>query len=128
MRCQQSPGRSDDGLVNTVLDALPSPTVLLDPDGVIVIANSAWTDAGVEHGAPISTGADYYAATVGLHDDPEGKALVQSLRELARGELPEVSIVIVMSSVMSRTYPGRRRYHACTARMVRWTRSAARSS
>jgi diguanylate cyclase (GGDEF)-like protein len=92
VRRQQSAGRTDHTLVNTVLDALPSPTVLLDPDGVIVMANSAWTDAGVALGESIPTGVNYYAAAVGIHDDPEGHALVQSLRELARGELPEVSV------------------------------------
>src|SRR5215212_1571772 len=77
-----SPDRNA-ALVNAVLDALPSPTVLLDPDGIVVMGNSAWTAAGMEHGAPILVGADYYAAAVGLHDDPEGHALVRLLRELA---------------------------------------------
>ena len=34
------PSRAD--LVAGVLDALPSPTVLIDPDGTMLLVNSAW--------------------------------------------------------------------------------------
>src|SRR4051812_25146927 len=36
---------SDGVLVEAVLDALPSPTVLLAPDGTVVLTNSVWGDA-----------------------------------------------------------------------------------
>jgi diguanylate cyclase (GGDEF)-like protein len=79
-------------LVNAVLDALPSPTVLLDPDGTIVLGNSAWTAAGEEHGESITIGTNYYASSLQLGDDPDARLLVRSLQELARGERAEVSV------------------------------------
>lgn len=82
----------DATLVEAVLDALDAPTVLLDPTGVIVLANSAWTAAGEQHGQPIPPGVDYYAAATGLHDDADGRTLVASLRGLARGECSAVSL------------------------------------
>ncbi|MGY2004273.1 putative bifunctional diguanylate cyclase/phosphodiesterase [Blastococcus sp. SYSU DS1024] len=75
-----------------MVDALPSPTVLLDPNGVIVMVNSAWVAAGREHGQSIRPGADYYAEAVGLADDPEGRGLITELRELIAGERTHVSI------------------------------------
>jgi diguanylate cyclase (GGDEF)-like protein len=92
VRRQQCDERTDSVLVSAVLDAIASPTVLLDPDGVIVMGNSAWTDAGRQHGAPILAGSDYYAAAIAVHDDADGRALVHSLRELARGRCVEVSV------------------------------------
>ncbi|HET6391590.1 MAG TPA: EAL domain-containing protein [Blastococcus sp.] len=82
----------DAAMVEAVLDALDAPTVLLDPDGIIVLGNSAWTAAGVEHGTPIPPGVDYYVAAAALGDDAEGRALVASLRALARGERAAVSL------------------------------------
>lgn len=82
----------DATLVEAVLDALDAPTVLLDPSGTIVLGNSAWSAAGVEHGDPIPPGADYYAAATALHDDLEGRLLVDQLRELARGRRSAVSL------------------------------------
>ncbi|WP_241037134.1 putative bifunctional diguanylate cyclase/phosphodiesterase [Blastococcus litoris] len=79
-------------LVHAVLDALPSPTVLLDPDGVIVLTNDEWTRAGEQHGNHIPPGADYYAAATAVHGDAEGRALVRSLRALARGECTSVTV------------------------------------
>jgi diguanylate cyclase (GGDEF)-like protein len=92
VRRQQRDERTDAGLVSAVLDAIASPTVLLDPDGVIVMGNSAWTEAGRAHGEHLLAGVDYYAAAVALHDDADGRALVESLRELARGTRTEVSV------------------------------------
>jgi len=83
---------ADAGLMKAVLDALPSPTVLLDPQGTIVMGNSAWTMAGEEHGEHIAAGADYYASALLLCDDDTGRFLVHSLRELARGQRAEVSV------------------------------------
>jgi diguanylate cyclase (GGDEF)-like protein len=78
--------------VEAVLDSLPSPTVLLDPDGVIVMVNSAWTAAGLEHGAPIEIGADYYEQAIGLTDDDDARRLVVELRELSRGLRDDVAV------------------------------------
>ncbi|RBY89386.1 bifunctional diguanylate cyclase/phosphodiesterase [Blastococcus sp. TF02A-30] len=82
----------DAGLVAAIVDALPSPTVVLDPDGVIVMVNRAWEQDGRDHGVAIRPGADYYAEAVGLADDPEGRTLVSELRELIAGLRTEVSI------------------------------------
>ncbi|MCF6746317.1 EAL domain-containing protein [Blastococcus sp. KM273128] len=90
-RSTGSSGR-DAALVEAVLDALASPTVLLDPDGRVVLANSAWTAAGVERQAPIRPGADYHALALALRDDEDGRRLVRELRELADGERAEVSV------------------------------------
>src|SRR3712207_1479351 len=90
------PSERDDAvdavLVHAVLDALPSPTVLLDPDGVIVLTNDEWTRAGEQHGNHIRPGSDYYAAATTVHGDAEGWALVRSLRALARGERSAVAV------------------------------------
>jgi PAS domain-containing protein len=83
---------SDAAVVEAVLDALPSPTVLLDPDGTVVMGNRAWTAAGEEHGRRIDIAADYYADALLLCDDADARTLVQSLRELAEGLRSEVSI------------------------------------
>ncbi|UOY03740.1 putative bifunctional diguanylate cyclase/phosphodiesterase [Blastococcus sp. PRF04-17] len=92
VRRRPSAGGADAVLVEAVLDSLPSPTVLLDPDGVIVMVNSAWTAAGLEHGAPIEIGADYYADATALQDDVDAQRLVAELRELSRGLRSDVAV------------------------------------
>ncbi|CCG01964.1 putative bifunctional diguanylate cyclase/phosphodiesterase [Blastococcus saxobsidens] len=82
----------DAELVAAVVDALPSPTVVLDPQGVIVLVNSAWVTDGRKHGQAIRPGADYFAEAVSLADDPDGRTLVAELRELIAGERSEMSI------------------------------------
>ncbi len=79
-------------VVEAMLDALPSPTVLLDPAGTVVMGNRAWTAAGDEAGEHIATGADYYADALRLHDDADARALVRSLRELSQGLSSKVSV------------------------------------
>src|SRR4051812_30581131 len=83
---------SDAAVVEAMLDALPSPTVLLDPDGTVVMGNRAWTAAGEEHGQHIDIAADYYADALLLCDDADARTLVHALRELAAGLRSEVSI------------------------------------
>jgi diguanylate cyclase (GGDEF)-like protein len=85
----------DAALMEAVLDALPSPTVLLDPDGLLVLGNTAWSrrastydDQPIQHGV----GSSYYDNLLGLWDDEVSRGLVQSLRELSRGERDEVSL------------------------------------
>ncbi|MDK3258117.1 putative bifunctional diguanylate cyclase/phosphodiesterase [Blastococcus capsensis] len=82
----------DAALIAAVVDALPSPTVVLDPRGVIVLVNSAWVNDGRKHGLSIRPGADYFTEAVGLADDPDGRTLVAELRELMAGERSEMSI------------------------------------
>jgi diguanylate cyclase (GGDEF)-like protein len=79
-------------VVEAMLDALPSPTVLIDPVGTIVMGNRAWTAAGEEHGEHIRPGADYYAAALRGRDDADARLLVRELRELAQGDRSEVSV------------------------------------
>ncbi|MGY1835257.1 putative bifunctional diguanylate cyclase/phosphodiesterase [Blastococcus sp. SYSU DS0510] len=90
-RSTGSSGR-DAALVEAVLDALASPTVLLDPAGRVVLANSAWTAAGQERRAPILPGADYHDLALQLCGDDAARRLVRELRELADGERAEVSV------------------------------------
>ncbi|MGY2065403.1 putative bifunctional diguanylate cyclase/phosphodiesterase [Blastococcus sp. SYSU DS0619] len=90
-RSAGSSGR-DAALVEAVLDALASPTVLLDPAGHVVLANSAWSEAGKEREAPILPGEDYHALALHLRDDADARRLLRELRELSRGERAEVSV------------------------------------
>ena len=77
------------------LDALPSPTVLLDPDGTVLLTNSAWESA-VEavcdnriHGG---AGIDYFRMARGACGDTVGAQIVESLRALSRGERTSVAM------------------------------------
>jgi diguanylate cyclase (GGDEF)-like protein len=81
--------------VEAVLDALPSPTVLLDADGTILLTNTGWAaaaetvdyeriDAGI--------GVDYFAMALRTCDDGVGQEVIDSLRALSRGELPAVAM------------------------------------
>ncbi len=107
----------DAALVEAVLDALPSPTVLLDPDGLLLLGNTAWSrrastydDARIQHGV----GSSYYDNILSLWDDETSRGLVQSLRELSRGEREEVSLDY------STTHPsgsGTRWYHVHASRV-----------
>ena len=88
--------------VEAVIDALPSPTVLLGADGTVLLANSAWTarNAAVE-GTPVAlgVGGDYFAAARRLGDAPAGEALVAELGELSRGRRDSVALDCVAPEV-----------------------------
>jgi diguanylate cyclase (GGDEF)-like protein len=89
-----APGR-DAALVEAVLDAVPFPTVLLDPDGLMLLGNHAWTErARAVHGDrfEVGVGKSYYDQSIGVRDDENSRALMECLRELARGERTEVSL------------------------------------
>ena len=75
-------------LVAGVLDALPSPTVLIDPDGTMLLINSAWAAAAdVLHHERLRVGVgdDYFALMLDLSDDPVVHERVAGLRELSQG-------------------------------------------
>ena len=75
-------------LVAGVLDALPSPTVLIDPDGTMLLVNSAWAAAAdlLRHERlRVGVGDDYFAVMLGLSDDPVVHERVARLRELSQG-------------------------------------------
>jgi diguanylate cyclase (GGDEF)-like protein len=78
-----------------VLDALPSPTVLVDPEGRVLLTNSAWEaavetvgDDRIERGA----GGDYFAMVRRACGSVVGRRMVASLRALSRGERTSVAM------------------------------------
>ena len=85
----------DAALLEAVLDAVPFPTVLLDPDGLMLLGNHAWNErATAHHGNRFETGVgrSYYDQSFGVRDDEGSSRLMRWLRELARGERAEVSL------------------------------------
>ncbi|TFV68176.1 UNVERIFIED_ORG: EAL domain-containing protein [Bacillus sp. AZ43] len=85
----------DAALVEAVLDAVPFPTVLLDPHGVMLLGNRAWNERGrARHGERFRTGVgrNYYDESLAIQDGEESQRLMRHLRELARGERTEVSL------------------------------------
>jgi diguanylate cyclase (GGDEF)-like protein len=95
--------------VEAVLDALPSPTVLLDPDGKVLLTNSAWEaavetvdDDRIDGGA----GVEYFAMARRACGKVVGRRIVDSLRALSRGERASVAMDYAL------THPaGTRWYH-----------------
>src|SRR3954447_21400544 len=87
-------------LVAGVLDALPSPTVLCDADGTMLLVNSAWTAAGDLLGDDdrlrVGVGGNYFAVMLSLADDPVIRARVDALRALAAGLRKTVSADFAM--------------------------------
>src|SRR3954452_1818344 len=84
----------DDVLVEAVLDALPLPTVLLDPDGTIVLSNSVWGRAADVLGDErfgVDIGDDYFAMARLVRDDASTEALIDAVQALSRGERQQVS-------------------------------------
>jgi diguanylate cyclase (GGDEF)-like protein len=78
-----------------VLDALPSPTVLLDPDGKVLLTNSAWEaavetvdDDRIDGGA----GIDYFTMARRACGPAVGRKIVDSLRALSRGQRASVAM------------------------------------
>ena len=111
-----SPER-DAALVEAVLDAVPFPTVLLDPDGLMLLGNEAWTSrAAAEHGERFEVGVSrsYYDESLALKDDDGSRCLMQSLRELSRGERTEVSLDYAVSHASG---TGTRWYHSHASRV-----------
>jgi diguanylate cyclase (GGDEF)-like protein len=82
-------------LAEAVLDALPSPTLLLDSDGKVLLTNAAWEaavetigDDRIEGGA----GVDYFAMAARACGKVVGRRIVDSLRALSRGEQTSVAM------------------------------------
>lgn len=85
---------ADAGLVTGVLDALPSPTVLIDPDGTMLLVNSAWRAAGDlmdDDRLRVGVGGNYFAVMLSLSDDALNQQRIARLQELSRGERDLVS-------------------------------------
>jgi diguanylate cyclase (GGDEF)-like protein len=79
--------------VEAVLDALPSPTLLIDADGTVLLANTAWESAADVLGddrVRVGVDGDYFAMARRLNDDAGTLSLIERLRALSRGECSSV--------------------------------------
>ena len=82
-------GGTNGELVTGVLDALPSPTVLLDTDGTILLANPAWdaaADVLDDDRLRVGVGGDYFGIMLSLSDGAENRQRIADLQALARGD------------------------------------------
>ncbi|MGY1824130.1 putative bifunctional diguanylate cyclase/phosphodiesterase [Geodermatophilus sp. SYSU D00079] len=80
-------------VVEAVLDALPSPTLLIDAEGTVLLANTAWGNAADVLGDDrmrIGVDGDYFAMARRLSGDAGTESLVDRLRALSRGECASV--------------------------------------
>ena len=95
VRRRKNTGGSQAVLVEAVLDALPSPTLLLDARGTVLLANSGWAAAAeflADDRVRLAVGEDYYAMARRLRDDDVSRQIVSSLQALSRGERETVSL------------------------------------
>jgi diguanylate cyclase (GGDEF)-like protein len=102
-------------LVEAVLDALPSPTVLLDADGTVLLTNPSWdatAEAVEDERIETGIGVDYFAMVLRACDEAVGQEIVDSLRALSQGERPRIAMDY------SLTHPtGTRWYHLQASRV-----------
>ncbi len=87
--------RENADLVAGVLDALPSPTVLIDADGTMLLVNSAWAAAADLLGDDrlrVGVGANYYAVILSLSAGAANHERIAALRELAQGRRDTVAV------------------------------------
>jgi diguanylate cyclase (GGDEF)-like protein len=104
-------------LVEAVLDALPSPTLLLDGAGTVLLANSAWSGAAEsldDDRIRLGIGGDYFAMTRRIRDDAGSREIVASLQSLSRGERSKVSLDLSVAHPR-----GNRWYHLQASRVDR---------
>jgi diguanylate cyclase (GGDEF)-like protein len=94
-RCSNGAHGNAAVLSEAVLNALPSPTVLLDAEGRVLLTNSAWEatvervdDDRIDGGA----GVDYFRMARRACGIAVGRRIVDSLRELSRGERASVAM------------------------------------
>ncbi|WP_448613882.1 putative bifunctional diguanylate cyclase/phosphodiesterase [Modestobacter sp. URMC 112] len=117
VRRGDSASRGHTVVVEAVLDALPSPTLLLDAEGRVLLANSAWTAAAGLLGddrLDIGVGDDYFELAQALADDPRTLVVLDRLQELSRGERELVS-----SDYAFVTATGTRWFHLQASRVDR---------
>jgi len=86
-------------LVASVLDALPSPTVLIDDDGTMLLTNSAWEAMAEAVGEDllVRVGGNYFSMALDMKDDAINRALIAELCQLSRGERRRVSTDYAMA-------------------------------
>ncbi|WP_245820991.1 putative bifunctional diguanylate cyclase/phosphodiesterase [Geodermatophilus pulveris] len=92
---RRRPGASDRSavVVEAVLDALPSPTLLIDADGTVLLSNTAWdkaADALGDDRVRVGVDGDYFAMVRRLSGGAGTSALIDQLRALSRGEQASV--------------------------------------
>src|SRR3954447_23447148 len=81
--------------VEAVLDALPSPTLLVAADGTVLFANSAWaavTEAMAPDRVLVELGDNYFDTALRGGEDAATRSVIQSLQELSRGERSTVAV------------------------------------
>lgn len=114
VRLRESAGPSHADLVAGVLDALPSPTVLIEVDGTMLLVNSAWAAAGEllsDDRLKVGVGGNYFDVMLSLSDDPVNRERIESLRALSRGERTHVSADYALATVI-----GQRWFHLQASR------------
>jgi diguanylate cyclase (GGDEF)-like protein len=95
VRSRDDVGRREGVLVEAVLDALPAPTLLLDPDGTVLLANSAWHKTAEvldDDRFRVGVGGDYFALARQVRDDAGTRALIEHVRAMSRGERDSASV------------------------------------
>src|SRR4051794_7099170 len=81
--------------VEAVLDALPSPTLLVAADGTVLFANSAWaavTEAMAPDRVLVDLGDNYFDTALRGDEDAATRSVIRSLQELSRGERSTVAV------------------------------------
>ncbi len=104
-------------LVEAVLDALPSPTLLIDPDGTVLLANSAWhatAEVLDDDRFRVALGGNYFAMALRVRDDGHTRELMAAVREVSMG-LREVATADYPVPLRS----GTRWYHLQASRVDR---------
>jgi diguanylate cyclase (GGDEF)-like protein len=104
----------DAELVGGVLDALPSPTVLIDADGTMLLVNSAWAAAGdllPDDRLRVGVGGNYFSVMLSLSGDATNRERIAALRELAQGDRKSVSADYALPTVT-----GQRWFHLQASR------------
>lgn len=84
--------------LDAVLDALPAPTVLLDPDGRVAQANAAWTEsfASAGRGRDYGVGADYADIARRFRDDIGADVLLAEMGRLTSEGGPVLSVDVAL--------------------------------
>ena len=101
--------------MEAVLDALPSPTVLLAPDGTVLLTNSVWREVAHfldDDRFHVGVGDDYFALARLVRDDDATGAMIDAVGALSRGEMQQVSADYALPNV-----DGIRWYHVQASRV-----------
>jgi diguanylate cyclase (GGDEF)-like protein len=108
-------GTRDAVVVEAVLDALPLPTLLLDAEGTVLLANSAWGAAAEvvdDDRVRVGVGGNYFAMALAVSDDDASREIIDALRSLSRGERATVAYDYAL------THPGGTRWYHVQASRV----------